>query len=796
MYRVIILLLMIVGSLLPAHANAGVIVAIDAPTQNGQSASVALPFAVSGWAIDTAATTNTGIQAVDVWAFPTSGAAAIYVGGATFGARPDVASAYGPQFQNAGYGVIAQGLPPGSYTIKVYAYSSISQSWSNPDVPPGAWESVTIPAGSHMAVDGASGQTINQPYQMSGWAIDTGATTGTGASEVHVWAYTVSGDTRPSPFFVASAAQTGFYGGSRPAVGALYGSRFTPSGWQASISGLTPGAVYDLVAFMWSDVAHNFTNSVSQRVTVPPTVPTPTILTSGGTFTAPVSVTISVPDGADVYYTTNGSAPTTGSTHYTGPIPLDGLTYLRACAFRSGWTASAMAAADYVFQVPAPAITAGMAMPSGGGGLYISAEITSIPGATVRFTRDGSTPSETSELYSTPLSLTVNTSLRARAFKPNWIASVTAAQEFSVPLSTPEIAEAAGTYQTALAVHIAGPSGADVHFTRDGSTPSQTSEAYTAPFQISGTTLLRVQAFKSGNAPSAVTTADYFFAVPAPTIVTAGGAYAGPTTIDITVPTGATVRFTRDGSTPSETSELYAGGIAITSNTSLKARAFRSGWTTSATVSADYTVALATPTIVTAGGVYSVPMTTEITAPVGAEVRFTRNGSTPAESSELYVGSVQIAGNTQLRAQAFKAGNAPSAVASADYTLQVVTPTIVTAGGAYGGPLTVVIDVPAGTEVRITRDGSTPSETSELYAAGGLQVDANTSLRARAFKTGWTASNTVSADYTVATAMDEENDALIVSIDHRSNFRARNVRSRKDVVDVILMANTVARAPK
>jgi len=48
----------------------------------------------------------------------------------------------------------------------------------------------------------------------------------------------------------------------------------------------------------------------------------------------------------------------------------------------------------------------------------------------------------------------------------------------------------------------------------------------------------------------------------------------------------------------------------------------------------------------------------------------------------------------------------------------------------------------------------------------------------------------------LAIAMDEENDALIVSIDHRSNFRARNVRSRKDVVDVILMANTVARAPK
>lgn len=48
----------------------------------------------------------------------------------------------------------------------------------------------------------------------------------------------------------------------------------------------------------------------------------------------------------------------------------------------------------------------------------------------------------------------------------------------------------------------------------------------------------------------------------------------------------------------------------------------------------------------------------------------------------------------------------------------------------------------------------------------------------------------------IAVAMDEQHDMMIVSVDHYANFKARNVRSRKDVAEVLLMANTVKRIPK
>ena len=39
-----------------------------------------------------------------------------------------------------------------------------------------------------------------------------------------------------------------------------------------------------------------------------------------GSFTMPTTITINVPEGCEVYYTWDGSKPTTASTRYTGPI--------------------------------------------------------------------------------------------------------------------------------------------------------------------------------------------------------------------------------------------------------------------------------------------------------------------------------------------------------------------------------------------------------------------------------------------------------------------------------------------
>jgi endonuclease/exonuclease/phosphatase family metal-dependent hydrolase len=107
-----------------AHANA--ITRVDAPLAN---ATVPSSFFIAGWALDLAATRDTGIGQIHVWAYPRTGAAPMFLGQMSRGARPDVAAAFGPQFRDAGFWVAATNLAPGGYQLVLTPYSSITNTF-------------------------------------------------------------------------------------------------------------------------------------------------------------------------------------------------------------------------------------------------------------------------------------------------------------------------------------------------------------------------------------------------------------------------------------------------------------------------------------------------------------------------------------------------------------------------------------------------------------------------------------------------------------------------------------------
>jgi hypothetical protein len=109
-------------------------------------------------------------------------------------------------------------------------------------------------------------------------------------------------------------------------------------------------------------VESGFTNSAvaTGAYTIAPPAATPTFNPVGGTYTSAQSVTISDSSPSPtIYYTTDGSTPTTSSTKYSSAIPISATTTLKAIATSSGLSTSAVASATYTIQSAGPTILMG-----------------------------------------------------------------------------------------------------------------------------------------------------------------------------------------------------------------------------------------------------------------------------------------------------------------------------------------------------------------------------------------------------------------------------------------------------
>jgi hypothetical protein len=94
-------------------------------------------------------------------------------------------------------------------------------------------------------------------------------------------------------------------------------------------------------------VFHSFLLSSS---TAPPMAATPVFSPAGGSYTSAQSVTITdATAGATIYYTTDGTTPTTASTVYSTPIQVGSTETIEAIAAAPGFSNSAVATATYTF---------------------------------------------------------------------------------------------------------------------------------------------------------------------------------------------------------------------------------------------------------------------------------------------------------------------------------------------------------------------------------------------------------------------------------------------------------------
>ena len=166
---------------------------------------------------------------------------------------------------------------------------------------------------------------------------------------------------------------------------------------------------------------------------------TPTIMPNGGTFSN--SVTVSLADTTSntvIYYTVDGSDPTTNSLLYTGPFSITNSAVVSAGAFEAGQVASAPVSADFMIIPLQPPVAGFTGSPTTGptplavtftdsstGTItnrfwsFGDGGTTNTPNATVAYTYNATGTNTVTLIAGGPLGASTNT-------KPNYIVIVTA----------------------------------------------------------------------------------------------------------------------------------------------------------------------------------------------------------------------------------------------------------------------------------------------------------------------------------------------------------------------------------
>ena len=278
-----------------------------------------------------------------------------------------------------------------------------------------------------------------------------------------------------------------------------------------------------------------------------PTCAEPTFSPAAGAYTSAQNVTISTTtSGATIYYTTDGSDPTTSSSVYSSAITVSSNMTIKAMAAATGYDNSTIASASYIILDHAgtaadpytiadayTAIDANVGLSE----VYVAGIISQVDSynsnyhsITYWISSDGTTTSDQLEVYSgkglnnTDFTSTDDVEVGAEVVvygtlkkfnntyefdKNNYLTSYTAPQH---DVATPTFSPVAGVYASAQSVTIScETTGASIYYTTNGSDPDANSTLYNGTaLSISSTTTIKAIAYLAG-VNSNIATATYYF---------------------------------------------------------------------------------------------------------------------------------------------------------------------------------------------------------------------------------------------------------------------------------------------
>ena len=307
-------------------------------------------------------------------------------------------------------------------------------------------------------------------------------------------------------------------------------------------------------------------------------VATPTIQQETGTLN--VSITTTTP-GATIYYTTDGTTPTTSSTPYTGASQDLGGKPIKALAVKDGMINSDIGEGEVDIMCATPVISFDNTTST----VTITCET---EGCTIRYTTDNSEPTTTSMAYSGPFSVTGPTTVKAIA--THEVLDPSVVTELVIPQVATPIIQDNGSNAVSITTETEG---AIIYYTTDGSDPTTASTVYTDPLtdNISGVTIKAI-AIKDGMIKSAIAEGSVTLRCANPVFAMSGNGLI----ISCSFPAiGVTIYYTKNGDDPTISDTPYTGAISVSGGDVIKAIAIATGYSNSSVVTKNI-VGTLTPT--------------------------------------------------------------------------------------------------------------------------------------------------------------------------------------------------------
>ena len=357
-------------------------------------------------------------------------------------------------------------------------------------------------------------------------------------------------------------------------------------------------------------------------------------------------------EGASIYYTLNGLDPTDRDLLFdvSNPIVLKENCIVKAIAVKEGLENSAIASlnvnwftvADVTFK-------------------FENLELqmsTETEGAVIRFTLDGTDPTETSTVYQgAAMSFAENCTVKAMATKTNWNNSRITSFEVNYDQWTC----LAPTFRLSGSQLIIETStvGGTIYYTLDKSEPTkEQGTKYEGPVTLSQNCIVKAIVVKDGyrNSPVAEFEAS-LFTVDLPTFSVNG------TTLTISCTTDEAAIYYAIGK-DAEPTILYQAAIALTDNQPVRALAKKEGYKDSEIAEYNHSLITCQPALLeNYNGRYFT-----LNVPEGAKAYYTLDGTTPTKTSTEYTGRTTVAGLCTLKTIAIREWMNDSEVKSYDIT--------------------------------------------------------------------------------------------------------------------------------